>query len=189
MVVTDYLHVYIDFVQDRLDGLVTQYCCIYKIYGPRQFDCRDEVLSDTGVTFCYTCNYCLDRPHYVDFRTYLTAALTHQVRYSMIRQMRYYRDCKKDSAYTLHKFGKSLHGHIIDVRIKDPSEDCFRLCYDDFDFSLLNSHEKKIIDFYFWEEMTTREIAQILKIRESTVRQSKKRALNKLKKRNRHLLN
>ena len=189
MVVTDYLPVYTWFVQNQLDSLVTHYCYTYKIYGNRQYNCREEVLSDIGVTFCYTCKYARKKLLCTDFMTYLKAALTHAVKYSILRQARYEQNCQKDSAYYLHKFGKSLNGHLIDIRIKDPSEDCFRLNYNDFNFSPLNTTEKEIIQFFFWENMKISEISKTLNISESTVRQSKKRALKKLKHLNRHLLN
>ena len=48
--VTDYLYVYTGFVQDRLDSLVTKYCYQYKIYGNRQLNVRDEVISDPSST-------------------------------------------------------------------------------------------------------------------------------------------
>ena len=187
--VTDYLYVYKDFVKDRLDSLVTKYCYKYKIYGNRQLNVKDEVISDIGLTFCYKCKYCLDIPRNVDFITYMALSLTRHVEFSILKQLRYYRNCKKDSAYYLQKFGKFSHGQIIDLRIKDPSQELFRLSYDDFNFSPLNKNEKKIIELYFWKNLKISEISEILNINESAVRQSKKRALKKLKNLNIHLLN
>ena len=188
MVVTDYLPVYIGFIEDRLDKLVMHYCYKYKIYGSRQFDYKDEVLADIGVTFCYTCKYTRKKLLRTDFMTYLNAALTHAVKYSIFRQARYEQNSHKDSAYYLQKFGKLLDGYIIDVRIKDPLKHYFRLCHDDFDFSPLNKTEKKIIELYFWEKMKISEISNTLNTSQSDVRQSKKRALKKLQNTNRHLL-
>ena len=189
MVGTDYFDVYASFVQDKLDRLVAKYCCKYNIYGNRQLNCRDEVISDISVTFFYKCKYCLDTPKNTNFVTYLTAALTKQVKYSIIKQIRYYRNCKKDSSYYLQKFCKFSHGQIIDLRTKDPSQELFRLSYTDFNFSPLNKNEMKIIGLYFWKNMKIREISKILNISECSVRQSKKRALKKLKNSNTHLWN
>ena len=73
--------------------------------------------------------------------------------------------------------------------MKDPSQELFRLSYKDFNFSALNKNEKRIIILFFWKNQKIREISKILNISESTVRQSKKRALKKLKKPNMHLWN
>ncbi len=189
MTVTDYLYVYTYFIQDRLDGLVTKYCYKYKIYGNRQLNIWEEVRSDIGITFCYKCKYSLDIPIKVNFITYLTVSLSKQVKYSIIKQIKYYKICKKDSAYHLHKFGKSTNGNIIDLRIKDPADELFRLSYRDFNFSALNGTEKRIIKLYFCWNKKISEISKLLNITESAVRQSKKRALIKLKKSNMHLLN
>ena len=189
MVVTDYLNVYTDFVQDRLDSLAIKYCKDYKVYGNRQLNFRDEVLSDIGITFCYSCKHCLDRPQKVNFSIYLISAFRHQVRYSIAKQIRHYRDCKKDSAYFLDKFGAFLGGQMIDRRTNNPCEELFRLSFEDFDFSPLNETEMQIIRLYFWENLKIKEISQSLKMSESTVRKYKSRALTKLKDTNKHLWN
>ncbi len=189
MVVTDYLNVYTDFVQDRLDSLVIKQCKDYNVYGNRQLTFRDEVLSDVGITFCYICKNCFDRPRKVSFSVYLVSALRHQVKYSIAKQLGYYRNCKKYPAYYIHKFGAVLDGQIIDLRIKSPSEKLFRLSFEDFDFSPLNKTEMQIIQLFFGGEFEIREIAQLLKISEGTVRKYKNRALKKLRNTNKHLLN
>ncbi len=189
MVVTDYLNVYTDFVQDRLGRLVIRYCINYNVYGNRQLNFRDEVLSDVGITFCYICKNCFDRPRKVSFSVYLVSALRHQVKYSIAKQLGYYRNCKKDSTYYIHKFGAVLGGQIIDLRIESPSEKLFRLSFEDFDFSPLNKTEMQIIQLFFGGEFEIREIAQLLKIGEGTVRKYKNRALKKLRNTNKHLLN
>ena len=190
MTVADYyLFVYTDFIKYRLDNLFVKYCYKYKIHKTRQLNFRDVVVSDLGEVFSYTCIYCLNKPQNADFITYLTSALRFQVRYSIVRQVRYYRHCKKDAVYYIRKFGRFFNGQIIDLRIKDPSEEFFRLSFEDFDFSPLNKNELKIIQLFFWRNLKIREIAKILKISESNVRQYKKRALKKLYKPNMKLLN
>ncbi len=189
MVVTDYLEVYSDFVQDRLDRLVIKYCKDYNVYGNRQLNFRDEVLSDIGITFCYICKNCFDKPRRVSLSVYLVSAFRHQVKYSIAKQIGYYRNCKKDSAYYIHEFGAVFGGQIIDLRIKSPSEKLFNLSFEDFDFSLLNETEMQIIQLFFGGEFEIREISQLLKISEGTARKYKNRALTKLRNTNKHLLN
>ncbi len=184
---TDYLFVYTDFVRKTLDALATKYCYKYRIHAIRQLDFRDEALCDVGKTFCYICSLGLNRPHNVDFATYLKAALKHQVKYSIIKQLKYYQNSKKDAVYCLQKFGKSVNGQIIDLRVKDPSKELFRLSFDDFDFSPLNKTEKDVIQLFFWGNLKIKEIADVLDINSSVVRQHKTRALKKLKISNKHL--
>ena len=186
---TDYLFVYTDFVVKTLDALATKYCYKYRIPAIRQLDFRDEAICDVGKTFCYICSLGLNRPHYVDFTTYLKAALRHQVKYSIVKQLNYYRNAKRDADYYLQKFGKSVNGQIIDLRVEDPSKELFRLSFDDFDFSALNKTEMDVIQLFFWGNLKTKEIADILNINSSTVRQHKARALKKLKISNKHMCN
>jgi hypothetical protein len=189
MVVTDYLNVYTDFVQDRLDSMVINQCKDYNVYGNRKLNFRDEVLSDIGFTYCYICKHFFDKSKKVSLMVYLVSALRHQVRYSIAKQVRHYKHCKKDSAYYIHKFGAVLDDQIIDLRIKSPSEELFRLSFDDFDFSPLNNTELQIIQLFFGKDMKIKEISQSLKICEGAVRKYKSRALKKLYEPNLHLWN
>ena len=182
-----YLYIFDSFITDRFDRLFVKYCYKYNIHGKKQLNFRDVVISDIALTFCYKCKKSFDIPQNVVFPRYLRCALRNQVKYSILRQIKYVRNKQRDAVYFLQKFGKLLHGQIIDLRTKDPSEELFRLSFDEFDFSPLNKTEKKIIHLFFQKNQKTKEIAEKLNLSVSAVRKYKKKALKKLYKPNLHL--
>ena len=185
MVVTDYLHIFEYFTNDCLDILVVKYCRRKGVTKNRLLDYREEVVSDLGIAFVKS----FGKPTNTDFATYLKGVLKKQVYYSIVQQIRSEIRVKRDIAYYRLKYTRHIEGRIIDSREKDPREELFRLSFEDFDFSTLNKNELQTIQLFFWENLKLKEIAVMLNISESAVRQCKRRALKKLYKPNLHLWN
>ena len=104
-----YLYIYENFITDRFDKLFVKYCYKYNINGKKQLNYRDAVLSDIALTFCYKCKHSFDIPKNVVFPCYLVCALRNQVKYSILRQLKYVRNKQKDAVYFIQKFGKTLY--------------------------------------------------------------------------------
>jgi RNA polymerase sigma factor (sigma-70 family) len=185
MAVTDYLHIYESFIKNSLNILLVKYCRRKGLTGNRLLDYRDEVVSDLGITFVES----LGKQINTDMATYLRCVLEKQVRYSISQQIRSEIRRNKDVSYYIQKYGRYVDGSMVDSREADPREELFRLSFEDFDFSSLNNNELQTIQLFFGENMKLKEIAGILNISESAVRQCKKRALKKLYKPNLHLWN
>jgi len=170
----NYQYIYNNFITNQnINKLFYKFCNYNKqktLYFISSY--KDEVISDLGLAFIQGLEKKTNSPI-----NYLKSVLNKRFTYSIYNQIiRENKETEKEDFY------KDLYIEKINSRLIDNREEIpIIIDIEDFNFSQLNKNELKIIELFYIEGLSIKDIVLQIGLKEDTIKEYKREALKKIK--------